>query len=121
MNADVLKDRTKRFGIEVTRYVESQRMTSFVVNARNQLIRSATSVGANYREACRSRSRKEFINKIDVVLQELEETRYWLELLADYGCTNSDVLQRLTNESTELNAIMTASLRTAKRFYKRTS
>ena len=120
MNADVLKDRTRRFGIEVTRYVESQRMTSFVVNVRNQLIRSATSVGANYREACRSRSRKEFINKIDVVLQELEETRYWLELLADYGCTNSDVLQRLTSESTELNAIMTASSRTAKRFYKRT-
>ena len=120
MNADVLKDRTRRFGIEVTCYVETQRTTSFVVNARNQLIRSATSVGANYREACRARSRKEFISKIDVVLQELEETRYWLELLADYGCTNSDVLRRLTHESTELNAIMTASSRTAKRFYKRT-
>ena len=121
MDASDLKQRTRRFGIDVTRYVESQRMTAFVANARSQVIRSATSVGANYHEACRARSKREFISKIELVLQELEETRYWLKLLADYGCTNSDVLQRLTNESTELIAIMTASSQTAKRFYKRTS
>jgi four helix bundle protein len=120
MNAAELKDRTKRFGIDVTRFVEYQRPTAFVLNAKNQSIRSATSVGANYHEACRARSKKEFISKIEIVLQELEETRYWLEMLDNYGCKNEEVLRRLTNEATQLIAIMTASARTAKRYYNQT-
>jgi len=120
MNANELKERTRRFGIDVARSIESQRMTPFVVNARNQVIRSATSVGANYHEACRARSKKEFISKVDLVLQELEETRYWLRMLLDYGCTDLEPIHGLVVETSELIAIMTASSRTAKRFYKRT-
>ena len=115
MRPEDLKARTRTFGIGVVRFVESQRSTSFMVNVRNQVIRSSTSVGANYGEACRSRSKKEFVSKIDVVLQELEETRYWLELLQDYQCARPEKLTELMKEATELNAIMTASSRTAKR------
>lgn len=121
MNATELKRRTRQFSMGVTCYVESRRVTPFILNVRNQVIRSAASVGANYHEACRARSKKEFISKIELVLQELEETSYWLTLLYEYGCDEVEVLRKLMDQASELTAIMTASARTAKRFYNRTS
>ncbi|MCD4728532.1 MAG: four helix bundle protein [Pirellulales bacterium] len=80
-----------------------------------QVLRSGTSVGAQYREACRSRSTAEFISKMAGATQELDETAYWLELLADGGIVTRKRLDDLHRETDELIAIFTASIKTAKR------
>ena len=80
-----------------------------------QVLRSGTSVGANYREATRARSTAEFVSKVGVGLQELEETDYWLELLADSGIVPEARLTDLRNELNELTAILVSSVKTAKK------
>jgi four helix bundle protein len=79
-----------------------------------QLLRSGTSVGANYRAACRARSKAEFIAKVGIVLEEADETVFWLELLLESGIARSPQLEDLTQEANELTAIFVTSLRTAK-------
>jgi four helix bundle protein len=79
-----------------------------------QLLRSATSVGANYRAVCRSRSSAEFVSKLGIVLEEADETLFWLELLVDAGIAAPEKSQPLRQEANELVAIFVASLRTAK-------
>jgi four helix bundle protein len=80
-----------------------------------QLLRSGVSVGAHYREACRARSDAEFISKIESGLQELEETRYWFELLRDAGVLTSDGLAELDSEADELTAILVTLAKSTKR------
>ena len=80
-----------------------------------QVLKSGTSPGANYREACRSRSPAEFISKMAVGLQELEETSYWLELLVDGGIVTTKRMADLLHETDELIAIFAASIITAKK------
>jgi four helix bundle protein len=80
-----------------------------------QLLRSGTSVGAQYREAVRARSRAEFVSKVETTLQELEETVYWIELLADGGIVRPERLQNLLHETEELTAVFVQSAKTAKR------
>lgn len=77
-----------------------------------QLLRSGTSVGANYRAACRARSRLEFASKIGIVVEEADESVYWLELLIDAGAFPEEKLRDLLVEARELTAIFTASHRT---------
>jgi four helix bundle protein len=79
-----------------------------------QLLRSGTSVGANYRAACRARSKDEFIAKLGIVLEEADESVFWLELIEETGLVGPDKLRSLLNEAEELTAIFVASLRTAK-------
>jgi len=79
-----------------------------------QLLRSGTSVAANYRAACRSRSRAEFVSKIGVVVEETDESAFWIELLADAGIMKKERLAELLKEAQELTAIFTASRQTAK-------
>ncbi len=79
----------------------------------NQLIRSATSVGANYRAACRGRSRAEFIAKLGIVVEEADESGYWLELIIDGELLNKSVVEPLLHESNELTAIIVASRKSA--------
>lgn len=79
-----------------------------------QVLRSGTSVGAHYREACRARSTAEFISKIEGGLQELEETVYWLELLTESGIVKGELLLPLIQEADELIAILVASVKKAK-------
>jgi four helix bundle protein len=79
-----------------------------------QLLRSATSVGANYRAACKARSRADFVSKITVAEEEADETQFWLELLLDYGKPDQRELISLLEEARELTAILTASGKTAK-------
>jgi len=79
-----------------------------------QLFRSGTSVGANYRAACRGRSKADFIAKLGVVLEEVDESLYWLEILAETGVVKTDLLAPLMNEANELVAIFVASLNTAR-------
>ena len=79
-----------------------------------QLVRSGTSVGANYRAACKSRSKAEFIAKIGTVAEEADESAFWLELIMDGGLLKRSLVEPLWNEANELTAIFTASGRTAK-------
>ena len=80
----------------------------------NQLVRAGTSVGANYRAACRGRSKAEFIAKLGVVIEEADECEYWLELIMDDKLLPEDKVKLLHQEARELAAIFVASVRTAK-------
>jgi len=79
-----------------------------------QMVRSGTSTGANYRAACRARSRAEFVAKIGVAEEEADETQYWLELLLETKLAKSETVRRLIAEATELVAILSASRKTAR-------
>jgi four helix bundle protein len=110
-----LRLRTKAFALRVIRlYGALPKITEAQVLGK-QLLRSGTSVGAQYREAVRARSRAEFVSKIETALQELEETAYWIELLADGGIVPTKKLQDLLREAGELIAVFVQSAKTAKR------
>jgi len=79
-----------------------------------QVLRSATSIGANYRAACRSKSTRDFINKLKIVEEETDETIYWLELIESGGSFNPGQIQPLKKETEELLAIIVASIKTTK-------
>ena len=81
---------------------------------RRQFLRSATSIGAQYREACRARSDAEFISKMESALQEIEETIYWLEILDESALSSSERTQPITNEAVELIRIFTTIVRKRK-------
>lgn len=81
----------------------------------NQLLRSATSVGAHYRAACRGRSKAEFVAKVGIVIEEADEALYWMELIVEAGLLPEDRLDDLMREADELIAIMTASVKTARK------
>jgi four helix bundle protein len=113
MDSVELKSRTKRFALDIISLVESLPKSMTTMNLGKQLLRSATSVGANYRAACRARSRADFISKITIV-EEADESLFWLELLQESGIVNGEPLSRLMNEAKELTAIFTTSGQTAK-------
>lgn len=83
MTPDYLKNRTKQFGLAVIRLVESlpKSLTAGIIG--KQLLRAATSVGANYRAVCRARSKADFVAKLGIVEEEIDESGYWLELLVE--------------------------------------
>jgi four helix bundle protein len=109
-----LKNRTKRFALQVIRMCRSlPRSYEGPVIAR-QLLRSSTSVGANYRSVCRARSSADFISKLGIVLEEADESLFWLELLIESGAAPPDKVTPLLKEANELVSIFVASLRTAK-------
>jgi four helix bundle protein len=110
-----LRDRTKAFALRIIRMVCALPASLVGQVLGRQVLRSGTSVGAHYREAFRARSVAEFISKMEGGLQELDETAYWLELLADSGVVASQKLAALQTETDELIAIFTASVKTAKR------
>jgi len=109
-----LRDRTKRFALRIIRMYSALPNTGIAQVIGKQVLRSGTSAGAHYREACRSRSTAEFISKIGGGLHELDETDYWLELLVESKILPSSRLADLRRETDELIAIFTASARTAK-------
>jgi four helix bundle protein len=110
-----LQNRTKQFALEIIRFCESlpKDETSRILG--RQLLRSGTSVGANYRAACRAKSKPAFISKIGDVLEEADESGYWLELLAASGKIDNKTAAPLLNEANELTAIFISSINTAKR------
>lgn len=103
-----LKERTKQFALRVIRLYSSLPKTTEAQVLGKQILRSATSVGAHYREAQRAKSDADFINKMEGGLQELEETGYWLELLAESGIVAAERLGPLPQETEELIAIFVA-------------
>lgn len=100
-----LRDRTKRFALQIVRMFTALPKTVEAQVIGKQILRSGTSVGANYREAYRSRSRAEFIAKAGDCLKELEETAYWIELLMEGSIVASGSLGELQKECNELTAI----------------
>jgi four helix bundle protein len=116
MTKDELKSRTKKYGIEMIRFLYSlpkENITSAIVN---QLVRSATSIGANYRAALRSRSDKEFIAKMGIIVEEADETLYWLEIMNEVSQFNKakNEIDILMKEANELTAIFVSTLKTLK-------
>jgi four helix bundle protein len=114
MTQDELKARTKKFAIRVINLVNALPNTSAGRAIGNQLIRSGTSVGANYRAVCRARSTKEFISKLGVVIEEADESSFWMELIIEADVLPKQKVQALLQESDELTAIFVSSIKTAK-------
>jgi four helix bundle protein len=112
--ADALKERTKQFAIRIVAVSQSLPRSREADVIGKQLLRSGTAVAANYRAVCRARSKAEFISKISIVVEEADETVFWLELLGDTKLAPAAKLALLLKEANELVAICAASLRTAK-------
>lgn len=110
-----LKARTKEFGLRVIRLGESLPKTRTADVLGRQLMRSATSVGANYRAACRARSTAEFSAKLGIVEEEADESGYWLEMQVAAGCIRESLAAALILEAHELTAITIASIKTSRR------
>lgn len=115
MGNENLKLRTKQFALRVITLVESlpHDLTSGILG--RQLLRSGTSVGANYRAACRSKSTADFISKMGTVEEEADESGYWMELLVDSGKIKSAQISKLAQEADELTAIAVSSINTARK------
>ncbi len=109
-----LRDRTKKFALRIIRLVRSLPRTDEARVIARQLLRSGTSIGADYRAAQRGRSRAEFIAKLGIVLEEADETVYWLELLVESGIVPQKRMQELIAESNQLVRIFAASRQTLK-------
>jgi len=121
MNQEQMKMRTKQFAkkvISLCRQLPSTREGQLI---GGQFFRAGTSVGANYRSTCRARSKADFISKLSIVLEETDESLYWLEILAENKIMHADLLEEITNEAKELLAIFISSLNTAKGRRKKTS
>jgi four helix bundle protein len=109
-----LKLRTKKFALRIIKLFSALPKSVEAQIIGKQILRSGTSVGAQYREATRARSTAEFISKIESGLQELEETMYWFELLVEAEIFKSEKLENLQQEAEELMAILVSSVKTAK-------
>jgi four helix bundle protein len=114
MTSDDLKKRTKKFALSIIQLCDTLPNTRSANVLANQLLRSGTSVGANYRSACRARSDADFISKIGITLEESDESVYWLELIQESGIKNDDHVSRAMKEGNELTAIFVASSNTAR-------
>jgi len=114
MNSDELKARTKRFALRIVKMTAAlPRNRESDVIAR-QVLRSGTSIGANYREGLRASSKRHFISTLAICIREADETIYWLELLGDSEILNAARLADLIDECNQIAAILTATVRTAK-------
>lgn len=111
-----LRDRTKAFALRIVKMFSSLPKGTLAQVIGKQVLRSGTSVGANFREAFRSRSNAEFVAKLGDCLKELDETSYWLELLVETGIIKSERLHGLLDESSQLIAILTAIAKKVRRY-----
>jgi len=109
-----LRHRSKQFALAIVRLYRTFPATDEARILGKQLLRSGTSVGANYRAACRARSKAEFIAKLGIVLEEADETVFWLELLMEAGIGSREKMGPLVKEADQLTSIFVASLCTAK-------
>jgi four helix bundle protein len=114
MTSDVLKERIRKLGIRILIMSDHLPKQNSGLIISRQIGRSASSAGANYRSACRSKSSKDFINKLKMVEEELDETEHWLIMIEEMGFVSSDRLFDLKIETNELLSIIVKSLKTAK-------
>ncbi len=110
-----MRQRTKAFAVRILRLFRALPQTRDAQIIGTQLLRCGTSVGANYRAACRARSRAEFVSKLGIVVEEADETIFWLELLEEAGVFSSERLKDLQAEAHELTAIFTAARQTSRK------
>jgi len=115
MDKEELKNRTKQFALRVVRLVEALPRGRTADVLGRQLLRSGTSVGANYRAACRAKSTADFISKMGTVEEESDESLFWMELLVEAEIVKAERLEALMKEGDELLAITVASINTAKK------
>ena len=104
-----LQKRTKEFALRIIKLADLLEKYPLGKYVGRQIFRSGTSTAANYRAACRARSVKDFISKLGIVIEEVDETTFWLELLIESGIIKKEEIQDLYRESNELTAIMVAS------------
>ena len=109
-----LQSRTKNFALRVFNMVEKLPKSKGTEVIIYQLIKASTSVAANYRAACRAKSRADFINKLKIVEEESDESLFWLEFIADLNLIDFKLLENLLKEANELVAIFTAAIKTSK-------
>ena len=109
-----LKTRTKAFAVRVIKLVDKLPDSRASNAIARQMVRSGMSVGANYRAACRAKSRADFIAQLGIVEEECDETVYWMELLVESGKMKLDAITGLMNEATQILAIIVASINTAR-------
>lgn len=114
MNPDELKARTRAFALRVIRLAESLPDTPTARVIRNQMLRCGSSVGANYRAACRAKSRADFVSKLGNVEEETDETIYWMELLIDAEIVKPNRIADLMDEANQILSIVIASIRSTK-------
>src|SRR5438876_694738 len=114
-SAEEFKKRTKQFALRTIRLVDSLPRTTAGRHIGGQLLRSGTSVGSNYRAACRARSSAEFCAKLGIVEEEADESVYWMELLIEGELMKEHLLSSLLREENEILAMVIASITTARR------
>jgi len=114
MTAEEMKGRTKKFALRVIRLVQSLQQDHVTRTIGGQLLRCGTSVGANYRAACRGRSKAEFRAKLGIVEEEADEAALWMEILIESGLVHEDLLSDLRREANEILSIVVASITTAR-------
>ena len=114
MTRDLLLKRTKQFALRIIKVVNALPNTASGKAIANQLIRSGTSVAANYRAACRGRSKKEFNSKLHIVLEEADESLFWLEIIKETELIAANKIEAILEEANELTAIFAKSYYTAK-------
>ena len=109
------QEQTKYFALQIIRLVESLPKGRTAEIIGRQLLRSGTSVGANYRAACRARSTPDFISKMGIVEEETDETIYWLELLVQSDILREEDIKDIRSEANQLLAMTVSSIKTARR------
>lgn len=113
-----MKQRTKEFALRIVKLVQALPKNDIGRIVGNQLLRSATSIAANYRAACRARSRAEFISKLGTVVEESDESCFWLELIIESGLMKKELVQGLLREANEITAIMYSTRNSASKRLK---
>ncbi len=116
MNPEDMKARTRAFALRIIRLAESLPNTPTAKVIRNQMLRCGPSVGANYRAACRAKSKPDFVSKMGTVEEEADETIYWMELLIDAEIVKRPRIADLLDEADQILSIVISSIKTAKGF-----
>lgn len=112
MDEKTFKDRTKKLAVQIIKQVDNLPNSRSVIAIANQLVRSDTSIGANYRAACRAKSTPDMINKLKIVEEESDETAYWLELLVEAGIVPQSQIAEIYKETNEILAMTVSSIKT---------
>lgn len=107
-----MKARTKKFALDIIAFCSDLPKETINYRLGDQLLRSGTSVGANYRASCRARSQAEFYSKISIVIEEGDESGFWLELFIESGRKNTEEAHRLLTEANEITSIMAKARKT---------
>ena len=115
MDAQTLKDRTKHFSIAVAKYLYKLPKDHVLIAYQRQLVRCSSSVGANYRAACRAKSDRDFLNKLKIVEEECDESMFFLELIDALTEVEQEANRKLHSEANELLSIIVASINTTRK------